>query len=65
MGLFGSFVATSIFALVIFGISMTALYVPSELPLSGISCQGEMVESPSLKERRKDSVDASPDVAVE
>jgi hypothetical protein len=30
-----------------------------------MSCQGEIVESPSLKERRKDSVADSPLVAVE
>lgn len=52
-------------ALVILGISITALYVPSDLPLRGISCHGEMVESPSANERRNDSVADSPDVAVE
>mmetsp|Transcript_10797 Transcript_10797/g.16462 ORF Transcript_10797/g.16462 Transcript_10797/m.16462 type:complete len:87 (+) Transcript_10797:748-1008(+) len=30
-----------------------------------MSCQGEMVESPSVKERRKDSVADSPAVSVE
>jgi hypothetical protein len=57
-----SFVDTSIFALVYFGISLMKLYrFPS---FRGISCQGEMVLSPSLKTTRKSVVPTSPTVEL-
>jgi len=42
---------------------MMALYPFADL--SGMSCHGEIVESPSLNARRKLSVAVSPIVAVE
>ena len=45
--------------LVYLGISLTILYIPPSA-FNGISCQGLMVEEPSLKNTRKDSVPASP-----
>lgn len=57
-----SFVDTSIFALVYFGISLMKLYrFPS---FSGISCQGEIVLSPSLKTTRNSVVPTSPTVEL-
>lgn len=58
IGLEDSLVDTSILALVYLGISLMKLYrAPS---FNGMSCQGEMVLSPSLKTTRKSTVPASP-----
>ena len=62
IGFDDSLVETSILALVYFGISLMKLY---RAPLlSGISCQGEMVLSPSLKTTRKSVVPTSPTVEL-
>ena len=62
IGLDASLVETSILALVYLGISLMKLYrAPS---FNGISCQGEMVLSPSLKTTRKSVVPASPTVEL-